>query len=89
MFSLAACFLNRGSLEIEAQIIYNLGGPQPIARQTFYLLDSDFASLTKSMFKDNKTPDNATIESGGALVALLYMIERKEELRKEGVINVF
>jgi hypothetical protein len=41
------------------------------------------------MFKDNKTPDNATIESGGALVALLYMIERKEELRKEGVINVF
>jgi hypothetical protein len=23
-------------LKIEAQIIYNMGGPQPVARQTFY-----------------------------------------------------
>lgn len=31
----------RGSLEVEAQIIYNMGGPQPVARQSFYLLDTD------------------------------------------------
>lgn len=31
----------RGSLSIDAQIIYNLGGPQPVARQNFYLLDTD------------------------------------------------
>ena len=36
-----SCSLFRGSLEIEAQIIYNMGGPQPVARQTFYLLDVD------------------------------------------------
>lgn len=33
---------DKGTLAIEAQIIYTTGGPQPVARDTFYLLDSDF-----------------------------------------------
>jgi len=31
----------RSSLEIEAKIIYNMGGPQPVARTSFYLIDVD------------------------------------------------
>lgn len=35
------CFLQPASLSIEAKIIYNMGGPQPVARTRFYLLDAD------------------------------------------------
>lgn len=31
----------RSALEIEAKIIYNMGGPQPVARTSFYLIDVD------------------------------------------------
>ena len=31
--------LRQSSLSIEAKIIYNMGGPQPVARTRFYLLD--------------------------------------------------
>jgi hypothetical protein len=31
----------RSSLQIEANIIYNMGGPQPVARTSFYLIDVD------------------------------------------------
>jgi hypothetical protein len=33
------------SLSLEAQIIYTLGGPQPVARGTFHLLDSDLLNV--------------------------------------------
>ena len=39
-------FINRASLVIDAQIVYSFGGPQPVARQTFYLLDADLFSLS-------------------------------------------
>jgi hypothetical protein len=42
------CQLFHGSLIIDAQIIYNLGGPQPVARQYFYLLDVDPMSLDEN-----------------------------------------
>lgn len=41
---LAICvffYAYRGTVQIEAQIIYNMGGPQPVARQTFYLMSVD------------------------------------------------
>lgn len=36
----AACS-HSASLNLEAQIVYTMGGPQPVARQDFYLLDVD------------------------------------------------
>src|SRR6267378_8452789 len=35
------CFLRPANLSIEAKIIYSMGGPQPVARTRFYLLDAD------------------------------------------------
>jgi len=35
----------RGRLTIEAQIIYNMGGPQPVARESFHLLDADVLDI--------------------------------------------
>jgi hypothetical protein len=40
-----ACSASVGNLEIEAQIVYQIGGPQPVARETFYLYDVDPATL--------------------------------------------
>ena len=37
----SSCVYRSPSLSIEAKIIYNMGGPQPVARTHFYLLDSD------------------------------------------------
>jgi hypothetical protein len=34
-------FLSKGTLIVEAQIVYKLYGPQPVARQSLYLLDHD------------------------------------------------
>jgi hypothetical protein len=41
LLTIPGCRLSRGTLNVEAQIIYNMGGPQPVARQNFYLLDVD------------------------------------------------
>lgn len=35
----------RGRLIIETQIIYNMGGPQPAARESFHLLDADVLDI--------------------------------------------
>lgn len=35
----------RSSLQIEAKIIYNMGGPQSVARTSFYLIDVDPLSI--------------------------------------------
>ncbi len=36
------------SLQVEAQIIYNVGGPQPVARETLLLLDTDVDKLPEA-----------------------------------------
>jgi hypothetical protein len=36
---------NQSTLKIEAQIIYGIGGPQPVARNRFYLLDADLLDV--------------------------------------------
>jgi hypothetical protein len=40
LFITASC-VGKGSLHIDAQIIYNMGGAQPVARQKFYLLNKN------------------------------------------------
>lgn len=37
-----------GVLDIQAAVIYKMGGVQPVARETFYLLDSDLESVLRS-----------------------------------------
>lgn len=38
-----------GTLEIEAAIVYSLGGPQPVAAETFYLMTRDVAEIIKQV----------------------------------------
>lgn len=39
------CGSSTGTLQIEVQIVYNVGGPQPAARDTFFLFDIDPTEL--------------------------------------------
>jgi hypothetical protein len=54
----AAC-LRSASLNLEAQIVYTMGGPQPVARQEFYLLDVDPFSVKQE--KQNTSTQGETI----------------------------
>jgi len=47
LLSSSSCSLDRGMLEIEVQVIYSLGGPQPVARETFRLVDMDLRTLSE------------------------------------------
>jgi hypothetical protein len=44
-FCAISCGPGKGRIELEAQLVYKVGGPQPVARETFYLYDVDPASL--------------------------------------------
>jgi hypothetical protein len=89
---LAGCSLFRSSLVIDAQIIYNMGGPQPVARQTFYLLDADVLSLTVDDPKIKAKLDSAKDENeklslamaGVLLAALKNAVDNKEMAEKSG-----
>ena len=81
------CFLRPASLSIEAKIIYNMGGPQPVARTRFYLLDADPFTLRfddpayKKRLDAAKTEDekmNLTLSS--AVFLLLKEFAAKKEL---------
>jgi hypothetical protein len=85
----------KGSLEIEAKIIYNMGGPQPVARQTFYLLDIDPFSLRAddpqftAKMDAAKTEDEKkllTLQSANFLL-LKLAVEKKQ--MKEGSEKAF
>ncbi|HEX8491969.1 MAG TPA: hypothetical protein VF658_03950 [Pyrinomonadaceae bacterium] len=85
-------WLYRASLVIEAQIIYNMGGPQPVARQSFYLLDTDPLSLTADDPKFKAKVDAAknedekmNIQLSGVMLALLKnSIEKRDMAEKSG-----
>lgn len=36
---------SKGTLDVKAALVYRMGGPQPVARQKFYLLDMDFDEI--------------------------------------------
>lgn len=40
-----SCGSSTGTLQIEVQIVYNVGGPQPAARDTFFLFNVDPTEL--------------------------------------------
>jgi hypothetical protein len=54
--------LRQSSLSIEAKIIYNMGGPQPVARTQFYLLDVDPFSIRADEPSFRKKMDAAKSE---------------------------
>jgi hypothetical protein len=86
------CSLFRSTLTIDAQIIYNMGGPQPVARQTFYLLDADLLSLKADDPKIKARLDSATDEkdklsltmSAMLLAALKNAVENQDMAEKSG-----
>lgn len=85
--SSAAC--SRASLNLEAQIVYSMGGPQPVARQTFYLLDADLKEIPRLKSKDVKAEDKTAIQSMAALIALLYVAESGKDLQKKTAAEAF
>ena len=50
---LIACSENKGSLSLEAAIIYKMNGPQPVARVQFYLLDDDLKEILRGIAGDS------------------------------------
>jgi hypothetical protein len=52
IFLSTACSPSSGKLEVEAQIVYKIGGPQPVARQVFQLYDADPMTLNLPRVKD-------------------------------------
>jgi len=44
---LTSCSFFKGTLNIEAAIVYKVGGSQPLARVKFYLLDQDLEQIFK------------------------------------------
>jgi hypothetical protein len=90
-----SCSLFRGSLEIDARIIYNMGGPQPVARQTFYLLDVDPFTLRADDPKFKAKVDALTDKdqqmnlqlSGVMLMNLKLLSEKQNELKDESSLK--
>jgi hypothetical protein len=86
------CSFLRSTLIIDAQIIYNMGGPQPVARQTFYLLDADLLSLKADDPKIKAKLDSVTDEteklsltmSAMLLAALRNAVENQDMAEKSG-----
>jgi hypothetical protein len=72
--------------------IEDMGGPQPVARQTFYLLDTDPLSLTADDPKFKAKVDAAknedeklSIQLSGVMLGLLKnALEKKDEAEKSG-----
>ena len=87
----AACS-RKGSLHIEAQIVYSMGGPQPVARQTFYLLNTDPATVQQRQSPNNSSPtnSNAVSDQEAMLYALSFMnfrsfMQQIEEANRTGI----
>lgn len=66
-------FLYWGSLSIEAQIVYNMGGPQPVARQNFYLLNIDPFTLRAEDARVKLQFENAKSDTERQLFAVAGM----------------
>ena len=73
-FSCSTLGPSTGSLQIEAQIIYKVGGPQPVARETFLLLDTDIDQLPETQ--------EALKEASGEL--LIHKLKRIDFFLNEG-----
>jgi hypothetical protein len=43
----SSCSIFSGTLNLEAAIIYQFGGAQPVAKEKFYLLDQDLEQIVK------------------------------------------
>jgi hypothetical protein len=73
-FTLLGCG-KQTNLSIEARIIYNLGGPQPVARTKFYLLDADPFSV-----KPAESPRNDLALTGCGILLLLKTAVDKPQM---------
>lgn len=94
------CSTNSGSLKMEAQIIYGMGGPQPVAQETFYLLDTSFDDLMRKTLEDpsmqqamKEYPTNATAVPLIRLMAMLAAVNKSratgDELNAKPMMSGF
>ncbi len=72
----------RGKLELEAAIIYSFGGVQPVARQKFYLLDADLASILRKVSKIKNAKDDNLISSFGMFAKFGTIDKELAEIQK-------
>lgn len=77
-------FFSKGTLTIEAQLIYKLSGPQPVGRQYFYLLDRDPSLPPKDDAKFQAAvdglkseTDKQTMLTAGVLFQMVYQFRDK------------
>lgn len=73
-----ACSFTRGKIKLEAQIVYNMGGPQPIAQQRFYLIRSDLKellrqSVTQNLDKSKSSTDQEEVNFLAVTLILMYL----------------
>ncbi|MDX6696202.1 MAG: hypothetical protein QOF02_3805 [Blastocatellia bacterium] len=64
---------DKGTLKIEAQIIYTSGGPQPAARDAFYLLDADLL--------DVELPKSESIKNAKSLEEAMTKFSPRQQLK--------
>lgn len=71
------CSFTRGKIKLEAQIVYNMGGPQPVAQQSFYLLKSDLKELLRQSVTQNldksKSSSDREVNFLAVTLVLLYL----------------
>lgn len=60
------------SISMKAGIVYNVGGPQPVARVPFYLLREDLDNIMGSVGLAKKYPDGS---GGGAVTFGIIMMD--------------
>jgi antitoxin component of RelBE/YafQ-DinJ toxin-antitoxin module len=80
------CFLRPASLAIEAKIIYNMGGLQPVARTRFYLLDADPFTLRADDPAYKKRLDLAKTEDEKMMLTLssaVFLLLKEFAAKKE------
>jgi hypothetical protein len=82
------CLLRPTSLNIEAKIIYNMGGPQPVARTRFYLLNVDPFTLNADDPGYKKRHDAAKTEGEKmnlAVSSMVFLLLKELAAKKEQI----
>jgi hypothetical protein len=77
----SGCSMSKSEIDIEAQVIYNMGGPQPVARTTFYLLNADPFNLPEDKSSDD---DLMKVTSKAIVAALKTLVSDKSKGDKMG-----
>lgn len=72
LIAVNACSLNKGTIKLEAQVDYKMGGPQPVAQTTFYLFNSELTAISKGEREKGAAGNKEALESLDDLIMLQF-----------------